>query len=790
MLSNWDKYGRFSLDLASTATAIGFSTAKACTRLGFSITRGIASTAAGFTGSVIDYALFGGATGAGQILGGAVSSAISAVEFVALAPLVLGESITSTSLVAAHSSLSILTTIFPGSDEASFSLASFVGLVRREWNEPAESEGLPEERYGLAEVLRALAGFAALQGVTSQWQEKRWFKYMKEVPVHDGSSTLSRRKRVDSRVTITGDILYPSHSGQIVTADITEAVPGSWPPRQSSSTLAPPGPSHSSRGPPVTLPVDDLKHTLRRLSKLVLAGYGGPSLLFFGVSLTPWEKEQRKEEVKLADAIDASEKEAAGEDGQGQSKSNAKNMPGEPTYSWWDVLMGKHDHDIFMHWARSHSTPQSGPTEPQQPPHPPPTAHVSSENHMPRFWVLTDHVRKEVVLVIRGTMSLNELAVDLTCDPAPFILPPTDPVTSSQSHGHSDHHHAHSQPSTHLHPHSQASTHLHPDRLSERLKQEKPRRTPIFTYFEDNELDSDLENIPGSFPFPMDLSVPFPRSRRNSLRASHAPRARLASEAGDDTAYVVHGGMLRMTRAMGGSGRPVHVAVRDALWKNKGYSLVLCGHSLGAGVAALLALMWATPETCLTHKASGLPVGRRVSSYCFAPPCVVSPRLSAKAAASGLIISFVYGHDIVSRLSLGSVRDLTRGAVWLCAAENRDDTRSDGYNNVTKKALKRKMGRREDGDEEWFLAIRKTLEANMQMADLFPPGRVYWALRDGDLHRAHRIGAGSVRRTPKEKVRLFEVSDVKQVFGQIIFARDMLSSHLPHQYDQVLHELL
>ena len=34
MLSNWDKYGRFSLDLASTATTIGFSTAKACTRLG------------------------------------------------------------------------------------------------------------------------------------------------------------------------------------------------------------------------------------------------------------------------------------------------------------------------------------------------------------------------------------------------------------------------------------------------------------------------------------------------------------------------------------------------------------------------------------------------------------------------------------------------------------------------------------------------------------------------------------------------------------------------------------
>ena len=46
------------------------------------------------------------------------------VEFVALAPILLGESLTSTSLIAAHSSLSILTAIFPGSDEASFSLTS------------------------------------------------------------------------------------------------------------------------------------------------------------------------------------------------------------------------------------------------------------------------------------------------------------------------------------------------------------------------------------------------------------------------------------------------------------------------------------------------------------------------------------------------------------------------------------------------------------------------------------------------------------------------------------------
>ncbi|KAI0366229.1 alpha/beta-hydrolase [Pilatotrama ljubarskyi] len=754
MLSNWDKYGRLSLDIASTATSVGFSAAKACTKLGFSVTRGIASTAAGITGSVIDHTLFRGSTGAGAKLGSAVSTVISAVEFVALAPILLGETVTSTSLVAAQSSLSMITTIFPGSDEASFSLASFVGLVRREWNEPAASEGLPEERYGLGEVLKALAGFAALQGVTSEWQEKRWFKHMREVPVYDEFQVAQPRKRVDSRVTITGDTLYASHSGRIVTADITQVpVPGSWPARET--------PSHAKRlstpkRPPAAASVDELKQTFRRLSKLVLAGYGGASLLFFGVSLSPSEREQQREEMKIADAIDASEKEAAGPQGSdspSSSSSSGANMPGGPSYSWWDLLMGKHDHDIFLNWAKAHSssdqTSDAATVEP-------PTAHVGTESHMPRFWVLTDHVRREVVLVIRGTMSLNELAVDLTCDPAPFVLPPAGSSVS--------------RPPSH-------SSQVPP--------------TPTAPQESYDELDEDIENIPGSFPFPMDLSVPFPRSRKESEKSMKPfPRARMPSESADDAVYIVHGGMLRMTRAMGAPGKPVHVAVRDALRKNKGYSLILCGHSLGAGVAGLLALMWASPETRLTHRASGLPINREVAAYCFAPPCLVSPRLSAKAAASGLITSFVYGHDIVSRLSLGSVRDLTRAAVWLCAAENRDDGRADGYSSVTKKALKWKMGRGEDGDEEWFVAMRKTLEANMQMADLFPPGRVFWALRDGDFHRSHRLGAALGKSSPKEKVRLFEVLDAKQVFGQIIFARDMLSSHLPHQYDKVLHELL
>lgn len=136
---------------------------------------------------------------------------------------------------------------------------------------------------------------------------------------------------------------------------------------------------------------------------------------------------------------------------------------------------------------------------------------------MPRFWVLTDHARREVVLVLRGTMSLNELAVDLTCDPADFrihVTPPSDDPSVD----------------------------------------------------EDAELDAfeeQLENIPGAFP--MDLSTPI------AVHPLRRTRSRCSTSSEDDGTYQVHGGMLKMAKAMGSRGKPVHIIVRHALKRNEGY---------------------------------------------------------------------------------------------------------------------------------------------------------------------------------------------------------------------------
>ena len=55
--------------------------------------------------------------------------------------------------------------------------------------------------------------------------------------------------------------------------------------------------------------------------------------------------------------------------------------------------------------------------------------------------------------------------------------------------------------------------------------------------------------------------------------------------------------------------------------------------------------------------------------------------------------------DIISRLSLGSVRDLTRAATWLCEVEK--EGRGEGYGGVTARALKYQTGFGKYGDQDW-----------------------------------------------------------------------------------------
>ncbi|KAF9185356.1 hypothetical protein BGZ51_002692 [Haplosporangium sp. Z 767] len=211
--------------------------------------------------------------------------------------------------------------------------------------------------------------------------------------------------------------------------------------------------------------------------------------------------------------------------------------------------------------------------------------------YSPRYYLLDDVETKQIVLVLRGTKSLHDLMIDLTCDGADLWLDhDTTPLRDAQGN----------------------ST--------------RPRRI-----------------------------------RKKPFR--------------------VHGGFLKAANTIASPETiGIQEKVKAALEARPGYSLLLIGHSLGAGIASILSMLWADPATGLTPEKpefssrsngrsasfaaigrttteeSFLPAGRRVRCYAYGTPKVMCPRMSKRAIK--LVTSISYGDDVVGRLSLGSVRNI------------------------------------------------------------------------------------------------------------------------------------
>ncbi|GAA6039615.1 hypothetical protein JCM8097_002215 [Rhodosporidiobolus ruineniae] len=155
-------------------------------------------------------------------------------------------------------------------------------------------------------------------------------------------------------------------------------------------------------------------------------------------------------------------------------------------------------------------------------------------------------------------------------------------------------------------------------------------------------------------------------------------------------AYFVHSGMFCSATAL--QRGAVHDVIKDALEQFPDYGLVICGHSLGGGVASLLSILWSSPVKAfqrqeaafeeqqgqpvphppistpfVTSFASGLPPGRPVSCYTYGVPCVAS--LDLVNYCRGLVISTVHGYDIVPTLSLGVLRDFKSMAMGFYAEQ-------------------------------------------------------------------------------------------------------------------------
>ena len=309
--------------------------------------------------------------------------------------------------------------------------------------------------------------------------------------------------------------------------------------------------------------------------------------------------------------------------------------------------------------------------------------------------------------------------------------------------------------------------------------------------------------------------------------------------------YQVHKGIhASARRLLWGSSQRVMLAIREALKEFTDYGLVLCGHSLGGAVAAVVAVLISEPapetsaQAFLTsqppkllpssamsmqeHSAPiVLPPGRPVHVYAYGPPATFSEPL--RLATRGLITSVVNSGDIVPCLSLGTLHDFRTAAVHL-----KHDT-SDAVNQVKARVWQRIMHTFSlsappatpgppapefiagdgVGEDTWAWATLKILRAAMNNAKLVPPGEVFvvettqvFDRLGADVKQEARYGFGAEESKDDTTERLYQalgrpatrvqfklIRDVEGRFGELRFGRDMFGDHSPGRYESKLSAL-
>ncbi|KAL7330039.1 hypothetical protein PS15p_205034 [Mucor circinelloides] len=260
--------------------------------------------------------------------------------------------------------------------------------------------------------------------------------------------------------------------------------------------------------------------------------------------------------------------------------------------------------------------------------------------------------------------------------------------------------------------------------------------------------------------------------------------------------FKAHSGMLDAAQLLAKEKGKVYQKIRQGLVNYPDYSLVMCGHSLGGGVASLLCVLWSQKmnghelilkknrgnhgSKFVTSDQSGLPAGRPIHCYAYGPPGCMDLELSQYC--TGLVTSVVHGNDIVSSLSLGLLKDFKNVATSLHAeADVAEEIISRVVGRLQKKRKSQEQSKENiedefNDDDQWFWAMIKTMRADMTAEKMYPPSSVYLIETIPHVKQQH-------------KVALSRCEDVKARFSEIVFCRTMFMDHSPLMYERAIRKL-
>ncbi|KAJ5729744.1 uncharacterized protein N7483_004252 [Penicillium malachiteum] len=302
--------------------------------------------------------------------------------------------------------------------------------------------------------------------------------------------------------------------------------------------------------------------------------------------------------------------------------------------------------------------------------------------------------------------------------------------------------------------------------------------------------------------------------------------------------WKVHKGMHASAKRLleGGGGR-VMITLRAALEEFHDYGVVLCGHSLGGGVAALLATMIAEPSTSITGTSFvtapyqpspqphlltditapsqsappspphyDLPSGRPIHVYAYGPPAVMSPFL--RLATRALITTVVNGQDIVPSLSLGILHDMhTASSLFKRDVSGAKSHIRQRLHESLRQSIVHKFYVNQPplvvnagdgvGEDAWAWKTLALLRDEMRAPKLVPPGEVFVVETMRVLQREAftaqpEFSADGYPRLgrPATRVQMKFIRDVDAWFGELRFASGMLSDHNPVRYETSLAALV